>query len=100
MINEFLNYLANEKRFSEHTVVAYKKDIEQFLESALPKSKVNKFLHKDVRNYMVELVEDGKENSTINRKLAEIVDTDNVCFMNEFLRPGCNCVQIYTVYFE
>ncbi|HIP35693.1 MAG TPA: integrase, partial [Crocinitomix sp.] len=32
MVDKFLNYLKNEKRFSTHTVVAYKKDIEQFFE--------------------------------------------------------------------
>ena len=72
MINEFLNYLSNEKRFSNHTVVAYKKDIEQFCESILPKTELTDVNHKDVRSYIVELVEEGKENSTINRKLSSL----------------------------
>ena len=31
LIDNFINYLETEKRFSDHTVVAYKKDIEQFI---------------------------------------------------------------------
>jgi integrase/recombinase XerC len=71
MIDEFLNYLANEKRFSAHTVVAYKKDIEQFLESS-GNVALSVVTHQDIRAYLVEMVEEGKENSTINRKLSSL----------------------------
>jgi len=71
MIDEFLNYLANEKRFSVHTVVAYKKDIEQFFDS-IGSNEVSAINHQDIRTYLVEMVEDGKENSTINRKLSSL----------------------------
>jgi len=72
MIEDFLNYLANEKRFSTHTVVAYKKDIEQFLESNTTNIEISGVTHKDIRSYLVEMVEQGKENSTINRKLSSL----------------------------
>jgi len=71
MIDEFLNYLANEKRFSVHTVVAYKKDIEQFFDS-IGNNEVSVINHQDIRAYLVEMVEEGKENSTINRKLSSL----------------------------
>jgi len=73
MIDDFLNYLTNEKRFSMHTVVAYKKDIEQFFDLiAFTENEINQINHKDIRNYLVDLVEDGKENTTINRKLSSL----------------------------
>jgi len=73
MIDDFLNYLTNEKRFSMHTVVAYKKDIEQFFDLiAFNENEINQINHKDIRNYLVDLVEDGKENTTINRKLSSL----------------------------
>lgn len=73
MIDNFLNYLANEKRFSAHTVVAYKKDLEQFMESlSLQNKQLIEITHKDIRNYIVEMVEEGKENSTVNRKLSSL----------------------------
>ena len=71
MIDEFLNYLANEKRFSTHTVVAYKKDIEQFFDS-IGEIDILDVNHHDIRGYLVEMVELGKENSTINRKLSSL----------------------------
>ena len=73
MIDDFLNYLTNEKRFSVHTVVAYKKDLEQFFNSlSIHGNGVREINHKDIRNYLVEMVEEGKENSTINRKLSSL----------------------------
>ena len=72
MIEEFINYLTNEKRFSNHTVVAYKKDISQFFNSIGGESALLKVNHKDIRTYLVEMVEEGKENSTINRKLSSL----------------------------
>jgi len=71
MIDEFLNYLANEKRFSVHTVVAYKKDVEQFFDS-IGSNEISTINHQDIRAYLVEMVEEGKENSTINRKLSSL----------------------------
>ena len=32
VLNEFLDYLSAEKRFSEHTVIAYENDLKQFFE--------------------------------------------------------------------
>ena len=72
MIDEFLNYLANEKRFSAHTVVAYKKDIEQFFNSIESDFNLDSITHKDIRSYLVQMVDEGKENSTINRKLSSL----------------------------
>lgn len=70
----FLNYLIHEKRFSEHTVTAYKKDLENFLEIlALNKdSEIVELTHRDLRSYLVSLVEEGLENSTVNRKLSSV----------------------------
>lgn len=73
MIDDFLNYLTNEKRFSTHTIVAYKKDIEQFFEhSPFTQDEINEINHKDIRNYLVDLVENDNENTTINRKLSSL----------------------------
>jgi integrase/recombinase XerC len=71
MIDDFLNYLQNEKRFSSHTIVAYKKDIEQFFDFESIEN-IQNFNHKDVRNYLVHLVESNHENTTINRKLSSL----------------------------
>lgn len=71
MIDNFLNYLQNEKRFSNHTVVAYKKDIQQFFDFESLEN-IKSINHKDIRNYLVYLVESNHENTTINRKLSSL----------------------------
>ena len=93
MINDFLNYLTHEKRFSIHTVVAYKKDLEQFFASTSIEDILGEEIsHKDVRNYLVEMVEEGKENSTINRKLSSLktyfkyLKTQGVILINPMLK--------------
>jgi integrase/recombinase XerC len=73
MIEEFLYYLKNEKRFSNHTIVAYKKDIEQFFEkNPYHENEIDKITFKNIRAYLVDMVEDGFGNSTVNRKLSSL----------------------------
>jgi integrase/recombinase XerC len=73
MIEEFLYYLKNEKRFSNHTIVAYKKDIEQFFDkSPYRENEIDKITFKNIRAYLVDMVEDGLENSSVNRKLSSL----------------------------
>lgn len=73
MIDKFLDYLQNEKRFSNHTVVAYKKDIHQFFEKIpYTENDIDKITYKNIRGYIVDMVEDGLENASINRKLSSL----------------------------
>jgi len=73
MIEEFLYYLQNEKRFSNHTIVAYKNDIEQFLKKCpYSENEINKITYKNLRGYLVDMVEGGLENSSVNRKLSSL----------------------------
>ncbi|MBK9192334.1 MAG: site-specific integrase [Crocinitomicaceae bacterium] len=74
LVQEFIDYLVHEKRFSEHTVIAYKKDLENFLEivSAESDEEISELSHRDLRSYLVALVESGLENSSVNRKLSSI----------------------------
>lgn len=68
----FENYLGAEKRFSQHTLLAYLKDLEQFLFFIDLKS-TNEFKeisHQLIRTWIVNLVENGCTSRTINRKLS------------------------------
>ena len=71
---DFENYLIHEKRYSQHTVLAYMKDVDQFymlleLDSDNDLLEVN---HKLMRYYLVLLVDLKLENSSVNRKLSTI----------------------------
>ena len=74
MLQDFLNYLTAEKRFSEHTCLAYKKDIAQFLEFSCIESKkdLSEVDSKLIRGWMVYLIENDYDNSSVNRKISSL----------------------------
>ena len=89
-ITPFIDYLRLEKNYSEHTILAYERDIEEF--SAFAKStlgdsrpsgeqsvkahyeqnNINTIHYSQIRNWIVELVENGITNRTINRKVSSL----------------------------
>lgn len=73
MIDQFLHYLSFEKRFSAHTVTAYKKDIEQFYQFFdISDNNLKAISFRDIRAYRVHLVEQNHQNTTVNRKLSSL----------------------------
>lgn len=74
LIQDFEGYLLHEKRFSQHTVTAYMKDVQQFTDILAISSdqEIKEITHRSVRSFVVELVENGLENSSVNRKLSSI----------------------------
>ena len=75
MIDKFLEYIVVEKRYSEHTLISYKKDLEDFLlfvsdtEGTRDLTKVDK---KVIRNFLVHLTENHFQKRSINRKLSSL----------------------------
>ena len=74
VLENFIKFLHVEKRFSEHTTIAYKKDIEQFLEfSEISKTEdLEDVNHHLVRSWIVALIDNGIENKSVNRKLSSL----------------------------
>lgn len=74
VLEEFENYLVTEKRFSDHTVVAYVKDLNQFVSFAEVDSleALKEVDHRLVRSWIVELVESKITNRSVNRKLSTL----------------------------
>ncbi|HEY1063476.1 MAG TPA: tyrosine-type recombinase/integrase [Daejeonella sp.] len=72
-IEQFIQYLQFEKRFSPLTVIAYQKDLNQFLVFlALSESELLIVTHQQVRSWMVALMDQGNEAKTINRKISSL----------------------------
>jgi integrase/recombinase XerC len=73
-IKSFLDYLEFEKKYSVHTITAYKKDLETF--KSFCKSNFETDLIKInyglVRSWVVNLVDTGISNRTINRKISSL----------------------------
>lgn len=74
MLNNFREHITFEKRFSEHTCLAYLKDIEQFLEFAgiTSQKELSEVDERLVRAWVVSLIDEGLENSSVNRKLSTL----------------------------
>lgn len=72
-IDSFFDYLKNERRFSVHTLKAYRKDLDQF--SAFLASLETDFFNIDdkvARGWLVYLLEEGVGERSVNRKLSAI----------------------------
>jgi len=74
VLEEFKNYLHVEKRFSDHTFVAYVKDLEQFIEFAGIGSvdDLKEVSHQVVRGWIVSLIDAGVTGRSVNRKLSSL----------------------------
>lgn len=73
-IENFLDYLENEKRLSKNSLDAYLRDIRSF-EKYIKEEKnvpLTEVTNPTVVSYVMDLREEGKSPSTINRKMASI----------------------------
>ena len=74
MLNNFILYLTTEKRYSQNTIDAYKRDLLQFINYAEVK-KINEFNELSttfIRGWIINMYEDKKKAKSINRKLAAL----------------------------
>ena len=70
-VEEFLKYLSFEKRFSRHTVTAYQTDLSQFFIFLGPSaSSLSDISSRHIRNWIIELSENGTVPRSIRRKIA------------------------------
>ena len=75
MIDRFIRYIQTEKRYSLHTVNAYKKDLLQYMEYVTQKYDIDDLLSVEIpiiRSYIVDLKDAGMENRSINRKISTL----------------------------
>ncbi|MRI62884.1 integrase [Ornithobacterium rhinotracheale] len=73
MIENFLEYISAERRYSKHTVESYQRDLVDF-EAYVQQIQKNwkNIEKKDLRNYLMQLSEMGNKPKTINRKMSAI----------------------------
>ncbi|MEQ8907243.1 tyrosine-type recombinase/integrase [Ekhidna sp.] len=75
MVETFLKYLSFEKRYSPHTVQAYKKDLLQFSHFILADFEISDLLevrHPQIRGWVVSLMDKGISAKSVNRKIATL----------------------------
>lgn len=74
-LSRFLNYIKHQKRYSAHTITAYKKDIEsflQYLKSTYEQEDLSNISHAYIRSWIVELTNQKNTPRSINRKLSSL----------------------------
>ncbi|TPN81767.1 tyrosine-type recombinase/integrase [Aquimarina algicola] len=74
-ISEFIDYLLLEKNYSKHTVKAYKADLISFLEFCVKEydvSDIQNVNYSQIRSWIVQLVNSGVSNRTVNRKISSL----------------------------
>ena len=75
MIDSFLAYITLEKKYSIHTITAYKNDLISFTDFLVTQYNQENLLevhYPQIRSWIVTLVADKISNSTINRKVSSL----------------------------
>ena len=74
MRDNFIQYLISEKRFSNHTCTAYKKDLTQFFDFAqiTNENDIKEVRAALIRGWIVDLMDGDYNSSSVNRKLSTL----------------------------
>jgi integrase/recombinase XerC len=90
-IDQFLHWISDEKRFSRHTVTAYRKDLKEFegfIEQQYEQAGLLSVKPVMIRSWLVSLKESGMTNSSINRKLSAIRSFYGYCQRNDMIQSN------------
>jgi len=72
-ISKFLDYIYLEKKFSHHTKVAYNSNLlsfKDFVKTNFSINSIEKISYNEIRSWIVNLIENGNSNRTVNRKVS------------------------------
>jgi site-specific recombinase XerD len=101
LINSYLDYIENIKRYSPQTVKAYSTDLNQFIEFCNSQNKftAKELTEKFIKKYLMLLSEIGLETRSISRKLASVRGLLKYAYQNQIIKsnpvrniknPRCN----------
>jgi integrase/recombinase XerC len=75
MTDRFLDYITYEKRYAQHTITAYRSDLEQFSTYTRQEfgiDNINKVDHQVIRSWVVSLMEQKAQPRSVNRKITTL----------------------------
>lgn len=87
-VSLYINYITSEKRYSVHTIKAYKSDLHQFEAFLIAEHDVRQIhgVSSDmIRNWIVELKNSGLDNRSINRKTTALRSYLNFCLREDLV---------------
>lgn len=71
----FIEYLAVERKYSTHTVIAYHKDLQQFqhyLAEHYTDILISEITHQQIRSWLSQLLVEGVKATSVNRKISSL----------------------------
>ncbi|NNC69265.1 MAG: tyrosine-type recombinase/integrase [Flavobacteriaceae bacterium] len=74
-VQQFIDYLSLEKKYSLHTVKAYNDDLHSFQDFCFEQFENDNLIavnYSQIRSWIVALVDQGRSNRTINRKISSL----------------------------
>ena len=72
-IERFVNFIQHEKRYSRHTLTAYRHEIQRFVNYLIERNiEAGKVTHREARSYLAVLLEEGQSPISINRSLSAL----------------------------
>ncbi len=74
-IDDFIIYIATQKRFSEHTIVSYRNDLKAtatFILNRYEVEELEKITFFHIRSYIVDLMKNGMSAKSVNRKISSL----------------------------
>ena len=75
LITSFLEYLSLEKKYSVHTIKAYRRDLisfQNFCIESYQQEKISDINYSQIRSWIVDLVERKVSNRSVNRKISSL----------------------------
>ena len=109
-IDNFINYITNEKRYSQHTLVAYENDLGSFKKYLIDTYEINnpeKANQEMIRSWMVQMIDDGLSGTSVNRKISTLNSYYNYLLSTQVIsnNPAKNIASVKTpaplpVYFD
>lgn len=75
LINSFLDYLLLEKKYSNHTIIAYRNDLisfKNFCKEVYNQNDILEINYTQIRSWIVQLVDAKLSNQSINRKISSL----------------------------
>ncbi|MGM0612818.1 MAG: tyrosine-type recombinase/integrase [Bacteroidota bacterium] len=88
LITEFLAYIKHERRYSEHTIKAYGRDLHEYadyIQQSYGKITLESHTHLIIRSWLSYLLAQGLQAKTVSRKMSSLKSFFKYCLQNEYI---------------
>ena len=87
-ISRYIEYITFERKYSPHTQLAYSKDLQgfqQFCQETFEEYDIDQLPYTIIRSWIIALVDQGKSNRTVNRKISVLRSYYNFLLLTEII---------------